>query len=470
MTSTALAKVHNDFMVNYEKRLDISYKKENGIFYTDYGLADRIIKELMIDSSSIVLDPCCGVGSFLFAAVHNGIKKIYGADIDNNAVDSCIRNLESTRVVAVDTLSPSASSTIESLGLTAEVDYVIGNPPYAQINSNTKLKTNDKHFINKVSNTGNNLFIAAILRAFDLVKLGGIIAYIIPKNFLHVKTYSSIRKELIREKTIVSIIDIGAHFKNVRGEQVVLIIKNEKSMNNNILLKKLNNSFFDEMTSIRQDFFSDEILLFNSDKEFSIYKKMIASYKTIGDICTGYVGRGKSTSDNAIVGKEIRKFGYKNTSLPKNGNRVFIQNIYSAEAGIIAAFGGDLEAAQTVTVFTDGNEKMCRYILAILHSRLCNYFLYKFCYNSSSLTMHTDAKYLKMIPLVIAESELFEKVINVVSLIENEGYMTKRWYNYMEVLNNLVYLAYGIDEDEVQFIDNEMRKVQSKRWQMYEYR
>jgi hypothetical protein len=84
--------------------------------------------------------------------------------------------------------------------------------------------------------------------------------------------------------------------------------------------------------------------------------------------------------------------------------------------------------------------------------------------------MHTDAKYLKMIPLVIAETELFEKVLNIVSLIENEGYMTKRWYSYMEVLNSLVYLAYGIDEDEVQFIDNEMRKVQSKRWQMYEYR
>ena len=59
------------------------------------------------------------------------------------------------------------------------------------------------------------------------------------------------------------------------------------------------------------------------------------------------------------------------------GNKVFIQNIYSAEAGIIAAFGGDMEATQTVTVFTDGDEKMCRYILVILHSLLCKLFLYK---------------------------------------------------------------------------------------------
>ena len=54
---------------------------------------------------------------------------------------------------------------------------------------------------------------------------------------------------------------------------------------------------------------------------------------------------------------------------------------------------------EIVRSFTDGDEKMCRYILGILHSRLCNLFLYKYCYNYSKLTMHTDAKYLKKIPL-----------------------------------------------------------------------
>ena len=454
-------------MVNYENSLDSCFKKENGIFYTDYGLADRIIRELNINCESTVFDPCCGVGSFLLAAIQNGLKNIYGADIDKNAVDTCLKNINNAKVITTDTIGPSTTETLSKFGLFCGVDYVIGNPPYAQINSKTKLVTDDAYFKSKVLAAGKNLFVAAILKAIKLVKPGGIIAYIIPKNFLHVKTYSSIRKDLIQEKTIVSIIDIGAHFKNVRGEQVVLIIKNEKPLNNSIKIKKLVNSVFINMTSIRQDFFIDDILIFNCDKEISIYKKMKGLYKTIGDICTGYVGRGKSISIDAISGKEIRKFGYKNTPLPKNGNKIFIQNIYSAESGVIAAFGGNLEASQTVTVFTDGDERMCRYLLAILHSRLCNYFLYKFCYNSSSLTMHTDAKYLKMIPLKIADSETFYKILDAVSLIENEGYMTVKWYNHMEELNNLVYKAYGIDEEETQFIDNEMRRVQSKRWQMH---
>jgi len=275
MTSTALARIHNDSIERYQKSLDSTYKKENGIFYTDYGLADRIVNELSIDSDSTILDPCCGVGSFLFAAAHNGIKNVYGADIDSTAVEGCLNNIESACVVTADTLSESASSTLNKLGLNNGVDYVIGNPPYAQIGTNTKLKTNNIQFLNKVSSAGNNLFVAALLRSFNLVKSGGTIAYIIPKNFLHVKAYSSIRRELIQEKTIVSIIDIGAHFKNVRGEQIVINIKNDKPLNNNIIIKKLDNSVFDYMTSVRQDFFTDEILLFNSDREFSIYKKMI---------------------------------------------------------------------------------------------------------------------------------------------------------------------------------------------------
>ena len=151
--------------------------------------------------------------------------------------------------------------------------------------------------------------------------------------------------------------------------------------------------------------------------------------------------------------------------MPKKGNQVFIQNIYSAESGIIASFAGNYEASQTVTIFTDGDEKMCRYIVGILHSRLCNFYLYKFCYNSSKLTMHTDKKYLANIPLVKDDStKEFSQLIEAVKALEKLDYMSSDWFDLFDSLNSLVYKIYNIDEKEAAYIDAEMLSIQSKRW------
>jgi len=113
-----------------------------------------------------------------------------------------------------------------------------------------------------------------------------------------------------------------------------------------IKLLKYEGNDFVPLFSLPQKFFTDEILLFTCENDYKVFQILTSSYKTLGDIKGGYVGRGKSRSSIAITGKNIRKFGYKNISLPNKGNQIFIQNIYSAESGIIAAFGGNLEASK----------------------------------------------------------------------------------------------------------------------------
>lgn len=459
-----LSQDYTNSMLIYEKQLNNDYKKCNGIFYTDLFLANRIIEELDIPIDATVLDPCCGTGSFIIASLQKGIQFVYGADLDENAIMECSKYSNGANIIVADTVGYEGIETLKKLKMLEKADFIVGNPPYAPIINGISINAKDYLFLRKVSNSGNNLFIAALLRAFEMLKQGGVISYIIPKNFLHVVSYKLLRHEILKEKTIISIVDIGAYFKNVRGEQIILTISNGVPKNNYIRIKKLINGEFLDMTSVNQAFYTDEILLFNSDEEFSIYNKLKSSYQMLNDVCTGYLGRGRSRSDDAINGKDIRKFGYKKTPLPKNGNRILIQNIYSAEAGIIAAFGGNLEAAETVTVFTDGDEKMCRYILGILHTRLCNFFLYKFCYNNSKLTMHTDAKYLKKIPLSIKDENNFNKILEVVYGLEKAEYMSDEWYDLLELLNMCAYKAYGITENESKLIDYEMKNVQSKRW------
>ena len=450
----------------YESSLDSDFKKDNGIYYTDLSLAEKMLFELNPDKSSVILDPCCGAGVFVYAAIKHGCENVYGIDQDNNAIDFCRNNIHGAFFVADDSIGNDATVTLSHLCLDVHPDIIIGNPPYVPLTSEVVLQS-DYLFRRRVSDSGNNLFVAALMRALDLVQPNGLVSYIIPKNFLHVHSYSLFRRELLEEKSIVSIVDLGAYFKHVRGEQIVLTIKNAKAdKNHKIKIKKYSSNRFVTMTSIPQSFYNDTILIFNCSEDFSIYKKLSTSYKTLNDVCNGYVGRGRSTSKEAITGKDIRKFGYKDHDLPTEGNTLFIQNIYSAEAGVIAAFGGNLEASQTVTVFTDGDPKMCHYILGILHSRLCNLFLYKYCYNYSKLTMHTDAKYLKKIPLPCRklQDQYFEQILKLVGSLESDDYMNQDWFNSLEQLNQIVYAAYNITKKESDFIDSEMKRIQSKRW------
>lgn len=450
----------------FESELEENYKKENGIFYTDINLAIKIVNELSINVDSIVLDPCCGTGCFLYAAALAGCKNIYGADLVDKAVRMCksLTNLKTVR--KCDTLGQKGKDVLKSIGLKDKADYVIGNPPYVPMEKNIIVDTDDYNFLRSVKDAGSNLFIAAIYRAFELTKDKGYISYIIPKNFLHVQSYSILRREILNCKRVISIIDIGAYFRNVRGEQIVLTLQNSFQTDNEIIIKRLADGEFVNCCTVPQKAYKDEILLFKSEEEYSIYYKMQLPYKKFSDICTDYVGRGRSVSPEAVTGKDIRKFGFKNKPVPDKGNQVFIQNIYSAEAGIIASFAGnDYEASQTVTVFTDGDEKMCRYILGILHSRLCNFYLLKFCYNSSSLTMHTDKKYLSNIPLVKDDTRPeFTQLISVVRALEKLEYMSADWFDMLDELNKLVYKIYGIDKKEAMYIDREMLSIQSKRW------
>lgn len=460
---TAEMNDYNEKSMEYEKSLDSAYKKELGIFYTSTKLAKKIIEFLNIPLESTIMDPCCGTGSFIISAENLGYKNLFGADIDSCAVKICKKSSKLKNIEVLDTLGNSGSSVLRKVKSLQQVDYVIGNPPYAPISKDIQVDTSDYLFLRDVKDSGSNLFIAALYRAFELAKPTGMISYIIPKNFLHVASYSLLRKKILKEKSIHSIIDIGACFKSVRGEQIILTLRNSYERDNNFLIFKYENEEFVEKLKVKQDFYQDEILLFDNKADYNIYQKLESSYKKFSDICTGYVGRGKSKQESAITGKDIRKFGFKNVNVPKKGNKVFIQNIYSAEAGIIASFAGELEATQTVTVFTDGDEKMCRYILGFLHSRLCNYYLIKFCYNSSRLTMHTDAKYLKKLPLIINE-KTFSKIISIVKGLEVIEYMCDEWFEMIEDLNKLIYQTYNIEIEERNYIDLQIKSIQSKRW------
>ena len=107
----------------YEKSLDSAYKKENGIFYTDIQLSQKIIRFLNIPKEASVMDPCCGTGSFLVSAKHLGYSSVYGSDIDKNAVAIVKNDYKVANAKVVDTLAQTGQQTLKSFKLQKPVDF-----------------------------------------------------------------------------------------------------------------------------------------------------------------------------------------------------------------------------------------------------------------------------------------------------------------------------------------------------------
>ena len=447
--------------ITYEKSLDGDFKKNNGIFYTDTELADSIVDFLDIPKKSSILDPCCGTGSFIYTLQSKGYEKVYGCDFDAKKVKKCMELNESKKIRKMDTIGQDGDTVLKKMRH-SQFDYIIGNPPYAPLGKNVSIDAT-ADFVSTVKSAGSNLFVAAVYRAFELAKDDGIISLIIPKNLLHISSYKKIRKVLLKEKKIISIIELGIHFKTVRGEQVVLTMKNSYEENNKIKFYSYNHGKISFMSEISQDYYDDEIIVFTDNEEVPIYDKLKESYEQLGDVCTDTIKRGRDKSENAIRGKQIRKFGFKDQDVPDDGNQIFIQNIFSAEAGITASFGGNLKPSETVTTIKLKNTKMCKYVLGLLHSRVCNYFLIRFGFNNSRLTIHTDAKYLNGIPIVI-DDEAFEKVVDIVNKMETVEYMDDEWYKLNEQLNDIVYNIYELNVNDKNYIEKEMRKISASKW------
>ena len=447
--------------ITYEKSLDGDFKKNNGIFYTDTELADSIVDFLDIPKKLSILDPCCGTGSFIYTLQSKGYEKVYGCDFDAKTVKKCRELTESKKIRKMDTIGQDGDTVLKKMRH-SQFDYIIGNPPYAPLGKNVSIDAT-ADFVSTVKSAGSNLFVAAVYRAFELAKDDGIISLIIPKNLLHISSYKKIRKVLLKEKKIISIIELGIHFKTVRGEQVVLTMKNSYEENNKIKFYSYNHGKISFMSEVSQDYYDDEIIVFTDNEEVPIYDKLKESYEQLGDVCTDTIKRGRDKSENAIRGKQIRKFGFKDQDVPDDGNQIFIQNIFSAEAGITASFGGNLKPSETVTTIKLKNTKMCKYVLGLLHSRVCNYFLIRFGFNNSRLTIHTDAKYLNGIPIVI-DDEAFEKVVDIVNKMETVEYMDDEWYKLNEQLNDIVYNIYELNVNDKNYIEKEMRKISASKW------
>jgi len=509
----------------FEKSLEQLERKNKGQFYTPKEIVHYMVSSLKVDSSKRIIDPACGCGSFLLAIMDEIKKKetnpnLYGIDVNRNAAEitklsliiksdfkkEYIEIFDNNIIIGnsiveskkTDPLAINWKKQFNDVLKNGGFDIVIGNPPYVTLKKDKDFAPNEsiyKHIIKGPVNAATLM----IGKGLEYLKNGGVLAFVLPKTILHVNSYSKLREYVLDNTSILHIVDLGLKFKDVRGEQIILILKNEKPHPNHMVEIKVTKnsekglecqpSFFIKQSIFKS--FNNKILLFDYELCYSVLQKIQSKGKRLYDIVDERIFRGlplnnritaqpKHITDEKIIrGKSIVKFRinsieYVNKKelekinekiLKRNkSKKIVMQNIFSSESGIIAAYDNEgILTIDTVTNIIIQNDELAKYLLGLLHSKLINFYISFALFNRGRLTMHLDRSYIGEIPIVNSKQAEYRKIIELVKkAIERKGHIKK----ILKAIDEEVYKIYDLTNEEIDLIEKEMDNLLSKksRW------
>ena len=243
------------FVEFFESLLEKDNITKNGIVFTPRYISDYIASSVIKNPSlyTKVIDPGCGCGIFLISAI-DCIRKqtnlncsdiinncIYGVDLDENNARRCKLILNIYALIngeSNENLSPKilCSDSLklkwdEEFSVTA-FDYIIGNPPY--VNTHDMSKETALFLKNTFTTTKSgvyNIFYAFIEYALGYLHPQGKLSYIIPNNFLTIKSAEKLRKLIASNYYLERIIDFADNmvFKPIRTYNCIIQLSKSNS-------------------------------------------------------------------------------------------------------------------------------------------------------------------------------------------------------------------------------------------------
>jgi len=496
----------------YEQLLKKQDRKKYAQFFTHTELVNFILTHIPINNQSHILDLSCGAGAFLIEAytkTEGNLDNIFGIDIDEVAVGLCKLNLQfiaqkvPKNIKKADTLKEDIFENLfPSVAKNGGFDIVIGNPPFQNLKKNIDYYEDESIYSQVLTGIANSATLM-ISKGYECLKDGGYLGFVLPKNILRVESFKGVRNFLINNTKLMYIYDVDHYFKDVRGDQIILIFQKKELKNEDLkkhkvtfLIYRKGNDFSNphryevsQSEFLKYDFFP----VFYHENVFSLADHLLKLKPTLNDVCNGNIFRGlslsatndlvsKNNSEGKVIvyrGDSIRRFGIKYPlyiDLTKiNGlhedkikrlqtNKIILQNICSREGGIFAALSKSNELSVDTVTNIVSTKLNLKYLLGVLNSKITNFFIISVIFLDSNFTMHTDREYIGKIPIVLPTPKQEKQVADIVEkILKIEDNYSKEFFEEYEKLNNIMFDIYGINQFQKELINEILTVVMSKK-------
>ena len=494
---------------------NLGNRKAKGSYYTPSAIVKKMTTSefLQLKKDSVILDPCCGTGNFLLQLPDTvGIENIYGCDIDpisvaitriNMALKFPTASVEqiSSHIIEADYLiwqeqticreidnceeennySNHYSNLEEKTGRfpTIRPTHIIGNPPWGYEFSALERSELKRRYRTASKKSFDSFDVFTEKALMDLEK-GGVLAFVLPKAILNVKSHETIRKIILERTSIESIEYLGDAFHKVNCPSVIMKIRNAgKELTTKGLT--INDGERQFTINTKRPITAGTFSFLTTDEEYRIIEKIknVRDARFLLDnadfalgIVTGnnaeYIS-GEKNSDNEMVlrGSDIFKYSYRNSDSfiifkPDSFQQVAPTALYRAKEKLLYRF----ISSQLVFAYDDRQTlslNSCnvlipripglevKYILAILNSRVSQFFYQKQFDSVKILRAHIES-----IPIPYVDSVVQKKIIDYVDrLIAACGSKSQAdagahgtadaLYNR---LDELIFDIYALDEKE----------------------
>lgn len=514
--------LHKDLLsALYERFCNYDNKIKLGQFLTHKEIVSFILNNIEIKKDARVLDPTCGAGAFLIGIIEKykqdypqaDISKlvkenIYGIDLDGNMTEICRLNLLLKLGQKIDLKENILNKDsiyegrFDGKGFSInrdfphiskeKFDFIIGNPPFLTFRKGIDYDVRESDYFSIVAGSCNSASLM-IRKSLNLLKEGGTLAFVLPKVLLRVRSYKKLRNYLLDNTKLEIIFDLGQIFKDVRGEQIILVLKKQKlsqrqlSANYVRILhlkdKSKDLSAYDEYSLAQSEFtkfgfyptfcekgifeLAEKFQQYTSVKDFdiNIFRGVAIGANSPIVSKNNQQGYSKLLRGDSLTKYSIKYWLYLKETLQDNKvkslqtEKLAFQNLFSLEAGMTGTLvDADVLTLDTVTnVLSDTID--LKYLLAIFNSRLASFFIGYVLFLRSFFTMHLDSSYLQHLPLLVPSKAKQEEFIQIVDkLIDIGNKKDAEFIKLNNALNQKVYELYGLSNSEVELIEKYSQK------------
>ncbi len=215
---------------------NIGHRKKNGAYYTPTGVVKKLLGHLysavlITDGlDKTILDPCCGTGNFLLQLPPGiPVENIYGCDIDKDSVKISRLNLAlkynqpdnsfwSEHITCSDFLSDTYDSQKKNY------DIILGNPPWGYDFTQSETAAIRKKF-ETARNENPESYDLFCEQGIKHLNEGGYMSFVLPESILTVKSHMPVRSFLLKNTYLTHLQYLGEVFDRVQCPSIILQVK-----------------------------------------------------------------------------------------------------------------------------------------------------------------------------------------------------------------------------------------------------